>query len=193
MKQILLTIVDDIVRFFLDYAKTGAKLAGAVVIIYWVSIFVWKVCLQKAELRFDMLGVKSSLLFLLVMYVYIVVGITILSRIGSQFRCAYFELFRIFQDPFFEPAQFLENIYLFIPYAVLLFGFSSKMRNGRRMFIVGLISSITIEITQWITYTGYFDIDDIWMNVLGMMLGYFGCVVIVRRAANHLLICCERK
>ena len=178
MKQILLTVADDITRFFFEYAKTGAKLAGAAVIIYWIGIFVWKVCLQKTELRLAIVGLKSTFLFLLLMYVYIVVGITILSRMGSQFRCAYFELFRTFQNSFFEPKQFCENVLLFIPYAVLLFGLSSKMRNSWLLLIVGLISSVAIEITQWVTYTGYFDIDDIWMNVLGMMLGYFGCVMV---------------
>lgn len=178
MKQMLFTIADDITFFFNNYAKTGAKLAGIAVIIYWICIFGWKVCLKKAEFRFCTVGLKSTFLFLLLMYVYIVIGITVLSRRDSQFRQAYFELFRTFQNEFWDPKQICENILLLMPYAILLFGMSSKMRNGCLMFGIGLISSLAIEITQWVTHTGYFEIDDIWMNVLGMMLGYFGCVMV---------------
>lgn len=178
MKQMLLTIAEDIAGFFVDYAETGAMLASVAVIIYWCAIFVWRFCLRKTELGLAVVGLKSTFLFLLLMYVYIVIGITVLSRRDSQFRQAYFELFRTFQNEFWDPKQICENILLLMPYAILLFGMSSKMRNGWLMFGIGLISSLAIEITQWVTHTGYFEIDDIWMNVLGMMLGYFGCVMV---------------
>lgn len=174
----LLTIAEDIARFFVDYAENGAKLAVIAVIIYWCVVFVWRVCLEKIETGVVVLGLKSVFLFMLTMYVYIVIGITILSRSESQSSCAYFELFRTFQNEFWDPKQICENILLLMPYAILLFGMSSKMRNGCLMFGIGLISSLAIEITQWVTHTGYFEIDDIWMNVLGMMLGYFGCVMV---------------
>mgnify|MGYP003297384103 CR=1 FL=1 len=178
MKHMLLTIADDIVRFFFDYAETGAKLAGVAVIIYWCVVLVWRVCLEKTEPRLAIVGVKSIFLFMLVMYVYIVIGITVLSRSESQNSYAFFELFRTFQNTFFAKKQICENILLLMPYSVLLFGMSSKMRNGWLMFGAGLISSLAIEITQLVTYTGYFEIDDIWTNVLGMMLGYFGCTMV---------------
>ena len=176
----LITIADDIARFFCDYAETGAKFAGVAVIIYWCVVLVRSVWLRKTELRVVVVGVRSMFLFALVMYVYIVIAITVLSRSESQNRYAYFKLFRTFKNTFLSKKQICENMLLLMPYAVLLFGISSKMRNGWLIFGVGLISSLAIEITQWMTCTGFFEIDDIWTNVLGMMLGYLGCVMVRR-------------
>jgi len=180
MKQMLFTIAEDIAKFFFDYAGTGAKFAAVAVVIYWCALFVRRCCLKKAESGLAAIGVKSVFLFLLVMYVYIVIGITVLSRSESQNRHAYFELFRTFQNTFFAKKQICENVLLLMPYAVLLFGLGRIFRNGWLMFGIGVASSFAIEVTQWITHTGYFEIDDIWTNVLGMMLGYFGCAMIRR-------------
>ncbi|MBQ8279924.1 MAG: VanZ family protein [Roseburia sp.] len=105
-------------------------------------------------------------------------GITVLSRSESETRHAYFELFRTFQDTFVARKQIYENVLLFVPYAILLFGLAEFFRNGWLMMGIGLISSFAIEATQWITHAGYFEIDDIWTNVVGMMLGYVLCVIV---------------
>ena len=178
MKQMLMKIIEDISTFFCEYAGAGAKVAAVVVVVYWCALFVWKRCSAKAVLSGKQVVVKSFFLFLLVMYGYIVVGITILSRSESGTRYAYFELFRTFQNTFQAKKQIYENILLFMPYAVLLFGLGKCFRRGWLMFGIGVCSSLAIEVTQWGTHTGYFELDDIWTNVLGMMVAYIGCIVI---------------
>ena len=44
---------------------------------------------------------------------------------------------------------------------------------------VGVVSSLFIEIMQWLTKTGYFELDDIMTNTLGMLIGYLICVLFV--------------
>ena len=39
--------------------------------------------------------------------------------------------------------------------------------------LIGLGSSLVIEIVEYITKTGVFDIDDLIMNTLGTVIGYF--------------------
>lgn len=178
MKQLILAIAEDIAKFFYDYADTGAKIAVVALIFYWCALFVRKVCLHKGILQARQIAVRSGFLFLLVVYLYILIGITILSRSVGENRYAYFELFRLFRDTIYDRKQVCENILLFMPYAVLLFGVHPIFRRGWLQFMIALLSSVAIESAQWLTYTGYFEIDDIWMNVLGMMIGYAGCTVI---------------
>jgi len=178
MKEMLVTITEDIVGFFCDYAETGAWIAAVAVVFYWCALFVWRICLHKVEPGIGRIVVSSGFFFLLVMYLYIVVGITVLSRSESQTRYAYFELFRTFQNTFQARKQIYENILLFMPYAVLLFGLGRFFRKGWRMCVIGFISSVAIESAQWLTQTGYFEVDDIWTNVLGMMIGYACCVLL---------------
>ena len=40
------------------------------------------------------------------------------------------------------------------------------------MLGIGFCSSLLIEATQYVTRRGYFQIDDIFNNVLGMIVGY---------------------
>lgn len=180
MKQMLMKIIEDISTFFCDYAGAGAKVALVVVMVYWCVLLVWKRYSSKEMLSGMQVAVKSIFLYLLVMYGYIVIGITILSRSESETRYAYFELFRTFQNTFQARKQIYENVLLFMPYAVLLFGLGRCFRRGWLMFGIGVCSSLAIEVMQWVTHTGYFELDDIWTNVLGMMVAYVGCVAISR-------------
>lgn len=178
MNQMVVTIIEDIAEFFFDYAGAGAKVATLVVVVYLCGLWLW--CRRRHE---DVPGtaqvvIRAVLLFLLALYLYIVLGITVLSRSESETRHAYFELFRTFQDTFVARKQIYENVLLFVPYAILLFGLAEFFRNGWLMMGIGLISSFAIEATQWITHAGYFEIDDIWTNVVGMMLGYVLCVIV---------------
>ena len=66
-----------------------------------------------------------------------------------------------------------------MPYAILLFGFSEYFRRAGIMMGVGVVSSLFIEIMQWLTKTGYFELDDIMTNTLGMLIGYLICVLFV--------------
>jgi len=180
----LVTITEDITGFFCDYAAAGATLAAVVVIVYWCILLLGRGAFCQARPAFRQIARKSGVLFLLALYVYIVVGITVLSRSESQTRHAYFELFRTFQDTFVARKQIYENVILFVPYAFLLFLLAEFFRNGWLMFAIGLMSSFVIETTQWITQTGYFEIDDIWTNVVGMMLGYMICLGLRKMIRN---------
>ena len=46
------------------------------------------------------------------------------------------------------------------------------------MLLVGAGSSFFIEVTQWVTRMGYFEVDDIWTNSVGMMIGYLMCRIV---------------
>lgn len=71
----------------------------------------------------------------------------------------------------------LGNFIPFIPFGVLLpLAYPQYNRLGR-VFIISLFTVLAIESYQFITMLGSFDVDDIILNTIGMILGYAGFVL----------------
>lgn len=69
------------------------------------------------------------------------------------------------------------NILLLLPLGLLLPILWTNLRNLKKIFLIGLITSLSIEILQLIEnilYLGFrsVDIDDVIFNVIGIILGY---------------------
>lgn len=64
----------------------------------------------------------------------------------------------------------LGNMIMFVPYGFFV-SYFLKLKNGFSMFILTLITSITIEVTQ-LSIGRVFDIDDIILNLIGGMVGF---------------------
>lgn len=77
----------------------------------------------------------------------------------------------------------LGNILAFSPLGFLLPLLSNKYNKVKKIFVVGLITSLTIELIQLFFYLGSSDIDDIILNVLGTIIGFY-----VFKLANKWLI-----
>lgn len=97
-----------------------------------------------------------------------VTGVPSLPSIGLDVRVNLVP----FNDISIIPYQYIQNMLLFIP-----FGFLSPMlwRRFQKLsvtFINGLLLSLAIEISQLFCYRAT-DIDDLLMNTLGAVAGYF--------------------
>ncbi len=66
----------------------------------------------------------------------------------------------------------LGNIVPFIPLGFLIPTISKKYINALKTIFISLICIIGIEIFQFLTMLGYFDIDDIILNTFGCIVGY---------------------
>ncbi len=64
----------------------------------------------------------------------------------------------------------LGNLLLFMPYGVAV-GYYIKTKKIRHAFILGLLLSCSIEITQYLIGR-VFDVDDILLNVTGCIMGF---------------------
>lgn len=71
------------------------------------------------------------------------------------------------------------NILAFMPFGFLLPLAYPKCRGVVPMFIISFLSVLLIETFQLITMLGTFDVDDIILNVPGIMLGY-GLLVLLQ-------------
>jgi len=73
------------------------------------------------------------------------------------------------------------NIALFIPVGFLIPLIYRKM-TWQKSLIFGLILTFIIETTQTVFHIGIFDIDDIILNALGVMIGYWIFVIFTKRS-----------
>ena len=77
----------------------------------------------------------------------------------------------------------LGNLLPFIPFGFLLPIAYPWIKAFFKVFLVGMFAVLFIEIFQYMTRLGSFDIDDIILNMVGVLSGYgtFGLV-------NHVLL-----
>ena len=106
------------------------------------------------------------------------------NEYGSQFNIMPFvEILRYEVGSKMFIYNVVGNILLFIPFGY----FVSKFTNTKKIlhiFIITIITSVTIELMQ-VQVGRSFDIDDILLNVIGGILGYF-CFIAITAIKNHL-------
>lgn len=71
-------------------------------------------------------------------------------------------------------AQFnlLGNIVPFIPFGFLLLKAYRKINSFWKVFSIGLVVDLFIEVFQYISKMDSFDFEDIILNISGIVLGY---------------------
>lgn len=135
-----------------------------------VSVGVWLLCHYSMPKG---LGIGNTLLlFAGVVYVAFVVELTLLTREAGSRVESTLTLWGTYADNPWAKSYMVENFLMFIPYGILLALILKKLGRVWICAIVCLISSLGIEITQHVTQRGYFQVDDIWLNVVGAFVGY---------------------
>ena len=67
------------------------------------------------------------------------------------------------------------NILVFVPFGFLA-AMASRKRNFFRTSLDGFLLSLMVETLQLLTMVGSFDVDDLILNTIGVMLGFLGFV-----------------
>jgi glycopeptide antibiotics resistance protein len=77
------------------------------------------------------------------------------------------------------------NLLSYIPIGIMVGLISKKYRIGKAM-LLGFLVSIVIELSQLIWKKGFFDVDDLFNNVVGALIGglMMGCVISIRKNAK---------
>ena len=89
--------------------------------------------------------------------------------------------FQVFQDTYYAITElnywqpfiinFLGNIFIFMPIGFMIPLLWKRLGRFWKVALIGLGTSLFIETTQ-LTQARSSDIDDLWLNTLGCMLGY---------------------
>ena len=136
--------------------------------------------------------VHLSSVCLLVIYCLLIICFTVLIR-KQSFEGVRLSLFWSYYEWFTGDSkigiQILGNILLFFPFGYLA---SACLRKNKYILLLGLVLSITIEISQYITMRGLFEFDDIIHNSLGTVLGVVAykriCLVKSSRCAENIAL-----
>lgn len=159
--QMLNIVKNDIV-----YAAT---VYGDISVIFFIFGFIIGLILWRNNIGIKKL-LKSMTLGLLLGYGWILISITLLSR--EQYSRFGLNLipFSVFGKDAQNLAFVLENFVMLIPLGLLLPILSERVKMSKYIFTAFLVS-MCIECLQLITGRGYFQIDDIWLNTLGSIIG----------------------
>lgn len=132
---------------------------------------------RKGKTPFSVLTVT-----VLLMYMFIMLCITFLSRESGSSNGIDMQLFSTWGINTRNKALVIENVLLFIPYGFLFPLAVKSYRNFFSILLLGIVTSLSIECMQLITSRGFFQIDDILTNTLGAVVGYiifkmFYCII----------------
>jgi glycopeptide antibiotics resistance protein len=75
------------------------------------------------------------------------------------------------------------NIALFVPIGCLA-PFAFRGMTWRRSLALGVTASIAIEAMEAVFHTGLFDIDDVILNAIGVMIGYWAFSISRRKRSR---------
>lgn len=140
-----------------------------------VFVFIHISCWLYARVKKHSIYFSTELMIvLLISYSGFIAEVTILNRtFGSQARV--FDTKWLWIDvSMVQNITNLLNIILFIPFGTLVTGLQMNIKSLKRIFMVlnySFLISLIIECIQYITKTGYFEIDDIEANILGGLIG----------------------
>ncbi len=144
----------------------------------WPMVFITSVIMVSLRITYllknkqEFIFYKELLLFGFVIYViclFYVVSFQDVSWSTSNF-IPFKEMFRYTLGSNLFIRNVIGNILIFMPFGFFT-GYFLKLDKGITAFILSLLVSSSIEVTQ--LYIGrVFDIDDILLNVLGGMCGY---------------------
>lgn len=166
-------ILDNMFHYFQMYEKEVC-IVGVFVL---VSVLIVEVkCVRKhGDGRFRQMFIRALVSALLAAYLYLVIGITLLSRRESSSSIVNLKLFDTFGPSFGERMFVYENILLFVPFGILFYILAVPFRKMFVSLMAGFGISLLIETTQFFTHLGRFEVDDLLTNTCGMMLGYCIC------------------
>ena len=124
--------------------------------------------------------------FFFFLYLFFIVYMTLMNRnnvmtgIKMEFLWSYKQLRSTPKIAF----EILNNILLFVPLGSIIYRICPK----KSMLLIPLFVSVLIELFQFFTRAGLCELDDVLNNVLGGIIGFYFCLLILKVFQNRLSI-----
>lgn len=175
-------LMNQFIQFVLSRLQGGIALlllavplvVGCILLAYWICkrkgiIFPWKTVI---------------LWILLSGYLLVMLYVTLLRGTSVAFRSWNLHLFRAWREAWneFSASSWLNvllNVAMFIPLGMLLPLLSTKLRKWHTTVGIGFALSAAIELLQLWRGNGVCDVDDLFANTLGALIGYAAVMLIV--------------
>ena len=161
-------VIEDIFNYGIAYGRNGIYIS--------IIVFAASVLVSAKQHKKNGIVIKRGIFsFFISFYIYMVIAITLLSRSEGSNDVLNLQLFSTFSNSITSRIFLIENVILFLPMGF----FIGHVRVRKVRFVENMCicfcSSLFIELTQYITGRGKFEIDDIMTNLLGGVIGYLGC------------------
>lgn len=149
-------------------------------VVLCISLILYKFVYKKIlRGKKEILLYQFILFVILIGYLFLVFVMTGLSRTGNfsnttvnlNFLSSYLDVWYSWS---LTPLLLLIlNILMLAPLGFLLPLISKKFNSAKNILLVAFIFTIFIEFFQLITHRGIFELDDLFHNTIGSMIGYF--------------------
>lgn len=167
--------IHEILHIFKTYFLIGVM--GLIILALFGTFGYFTI--YKKVLKGNKKFSKKQIIFggLLIAYIIMVLGVTFLNR-GTQFNGNMnTHLFSSYRDAWnkftLRSWQFIIfNIFMFVPFGFLLPLLHERFHKIYNTLIAALMFTVLIELFQLKTGIGIFELDDIFNNVLGALIGY---------------------
>lgn len=138
-----------------------------------IGVAVFSLCLVYYYKKYQSLKLaKSFVCLILVTYLVVVLKTALFSREPGSRDMVDLIPFSTWGIGDQSHAYVIENIIMFIPFGLLTPVLLKRLRDIKWMVSAAALTSLLIETVQYITKRGYFQTDDVIMNVLGAVLGF---------------------
>ena len=111
---------------------------------------------------------KALIICLLIIYVVVILSETLIFRKSFEGEHLQLELFWSYKVIDVQFKQMLANVLMFIPFGLLL---SLLDKRVWLVLLVGFSFSCLIEILQFVLKVGLCELDDVFHNTLGTLIG----------------------
>ena len=159
----------EIIGLLKEYIKLGIF----IIILLSIGYFIYKKVL-KGKRR---VNIKKALFYILcILYLVILIGAVFLDRgkgmhsINLHLFNSYIEAYHMMKISLFR--NIILNILLFIPLGFILPIYFKKLDKWYKTIAFGILTTIMIELVQYTTRIGIFELDDILNNNIGILIGY---------------------
>lgn len=152
-----------------------------VVLFSFMHFIIYKKCMKGTkQLRVEKVVLCSTF----IIYLVVVLGATLL-RPGYMESAFYWRIFSSYKaawvsGSYTEWRNLILNIMMFVPLGIYIPIVFQRLNKFYKVYLVGLLLSVSIEIIQWKVGSGVGEMDDIFNNTLGTMIGY-GIFVLIYR------------
>lgn len=144
-------------------------------------------CMRTRAIRKIKFG-KLLLRGMFVFYLAVLLRLTLLERSHENYAPPNLILFSTLDASKVDIRFAIENIILMIPFGALACLIGSQKAGIIKVTLCSFLLSASIEMTQYVTRCGHFELDDILFNTMGGLLGW-----IVISAVSMIAASCRKK
>ena len=177
------------------------SMAMALPFIILFRVFYHKIRKSKKLYMFHEIGVILFLLFMTAVFSQTILTFLYTGpAVNRSFATVNLVPFNVFQETYYAVTElhfwqplfinFLGNICIFIPIGFMVPLLWSRFNRLWKVALIGFSISLFIETTQ-LTQARSSDIDDLWLNTVGSMLGY-GSYYFINKYLPHIGRACKK-